>query len=348
MIDHSAATIDIVSVHRVGNKNNGEDIFITKNPIEFLAPETDTLLKKYFLSAFQTPEYFSFTFSNGDPKMNPLFQYASEVFDGQGNFHTVSVNIAKHLYETSNHPMIKSGELFVAFISKMMVDYEEVEAIGIFKSENKHRFLKLDEEQKKFSLTQIQGIQADKADKACLIFNTGKSDGYKICILDKTNKSEEAQFWKDQFLMLHPIKDNFHQTRDFLNITKNYVTDRLSEDFEVNKSDQIDMLNRSMEYFKSRDNFSKEEFEEEVLRDPAVIQSFQKFDSNYRKEHQIELEDSFDISLPAVKKQSRVFKSILKLDRNFHIYIHGNKDLIEHGVEKDGRKFYKIYYQVEN
>jgi hypothetical protein len=49
-----------------------------------------------------------------------------------------------------------------------------------------------------------------------------------------------------------------------------------------------------------------------------------------------------------VKKQSRVFKSVLKLDRNFHIYIHGDKDLIERGVEKDGRKYYKIYYREES
>lgn len=26
---------------------------------------------------------------------------------------------------------------------------------------------------------------------------------------------------------------------------------------------------------------------------------------------------------------------------------HGNKELIEQGVEKDGRKYYKIYYENE-
>ena len=55
----------------------------------------------------------------------------------------------------------------------------------------------------------------------------------------------------------------------------------------------------------------------------------------------------FDISNKAVKNQARVFKSILKLDKNFHIYIHGNKELIEKGTESDGRKYYKIYYDQE-
>lgn len=70
--------------------------------------------------------------------------------------------------------------------------------------------------------------------------------------------------------------------------------------------------------------------------------------SNYREENEIELTDNFDISPHAVKKQARAFKSVLKLDKNFHIYIHGNRELIEQGVEKDGRKFYKIYFKEES
>jgi hypothetical protein len=59
------------------------------------------------------------------------------------------------------------------------------------------------------------------------------------------------------------------------------------------------------------------------------------------------LKDNFKISQQAVKKQARVFKSVLKLDRNFHIYIHGDRELIQQGVERDGRKYYKIYYNEE-
>lgn len=107
------------------------------------------------------------------------------------------------------------------------------------------------------------------------------------------------------------------------------------------------MLNRSIEYFKTHDSFSKKEFEKEVLYHPEVIKSYRKFEQQYEQFNDIEVPDSFDISPQAVKKQQRVFKSILKLDKNFHIYIHGNRDLIERGVEKDGRKFYKIYFDEE-
>ena len=56
--------------------------------------------------------------------------------------------------------------------------------------------------------------------------------------------------------------------------------------------------------------------------------------------------------LPGLAQQKEslgqeLFKSILKLDKNFHIYIHGNSELIRRGEEKDGRKFYKIYFENE-
>jgi len=70
---------------------------------------------------------------------------------------------------------------------------------------------------------------------------------------------------------------------------------------------------------------------------------------NFESSRNFAIEDEFDIHLSAVKKQQRVFKSVLKLDRNFHIYIHGRRDLLERGVdEKTGKKYYKLYYDEES
>ena len=84
------------------------------------------------------------------------------------------------------------------------------------------------------------------------------------------------------------------------------------------------------------------------MQDKNVIKSFQNFDKEYREYNAVELKDNFEISPQAVKKQARIFKSVLKLDRNFHIYIHGNTDMIQQGTDEDGRKFYKIFYQEES
>jgi hypothetical protein len=348
MIDSSNSTLEKVSVHRVGNKNNGEDILVSKKTLDISDPVMRDLLQKFFLSNFKSSEFYNFTFTNADHTLNPLFNYSTQIFDEISDFHLNTINIAKHLYETSNHPQIKEGDLFVACFSNLMVDYKEVRAIGIFKSENRQPFLKLNHSKSDFVLDYEEGINVDKLDKGCLIIDSDLDKGYKVCIIDKSNKSGEAQFWKDMFLMLRPCSDDYHHTSDFLQIAKTYVTTQLQEDFEVNKTDQIDLLNRSIEYFKTHDDFKKDNFVQEVFQDESVIKSFQKFDEEYRKENHMQLEDEFEISLPAVKKQAKVYKSILKLDRNFHIYIHGNKELIEHGVEKDGRKFYKIYYEKES
>lgn len=348
MIDYSNCIINTVSVHRIGNKTNGDDLKLSKSPIDTSDELLTDLLMRFFLFPMTSNELFNFTFTNDDFTLNPIYTYATQLFDNPKTFHKQTVNIGKHLYEVSNHPQIKAGDLFITHFTDVSVDGVGMDAIGIFKSENKQSFLKLDARGEEFSLDFEDGINIEKLDKGCLIFNTDRENGLKICIVDKSNKSSEAQFWKDIFLMLRPCVNEYHYTKQFMDITKNYVTQKFTEEFEVTKADQIDVLNRSMNYFKTHDTFDKQEFEEEVLQDKGVIKSFRNFDDNFREAHSIELEDSFEISTPAVKKQARLFKSVLKLDKNFHIYIHGDKELIEQGVDSDGRKFYKIYYKEES
>jgi hypothetical protein len=47
-----------------------------------------------------------------------------------------------------------------------------------------------------------------------------------------------------------------------------------------------------------------------------------------------------------VKKQSRGFKSIIKLYKNFHIYGHGDRKMIEQGSDEKG-KYYRLYFDEE-
>ena len=69
-------------------------------------------------------------------------------------------------------------------------------------------------------------------------------------------------------------------------------------------------------------------------------------DTDRMAERDIRIEDEFGISDSAVKKQARSYKSVIKLDRNFHIYVHGNRNLLEQGEDEKG-KFYKVYYEEE-
>ena len=346
MIDHSQSTIEQVSVHSVGNKTNGGELRLSRASLD-MSGTLGELLSRFFLSPFADPEFHSFTFTNGDFTLNPMFSFATRIFRNEESFHSVSMSMARHLFELSLHPWIKSGDLFVARISGLGLDSAIVNAIGVFKSENRQAFLKLDNSGDDFSLGHEDGISIDKLDKGCLIFDVDKDSGYRVCVVDKANKASEARFWKDTFLQIRPCSDDYHQTRELMNIAKHFVTKQLTEDFEVSRTDQIDLLNRSVEYFKTHENYNKEEFENEIFNDPSVIDSFRDFDQRFREENNIHINDEFEISGQAVKKQARIFKSVLKLDKNFHIYIHGNRNLIEKGVDEKGRKFYKIFYDQE-
>ncbi|HAN79544.1 MAG TPA: hypothetical protein DCQ31_18165, partial [Bacteroidales bacterium] len=66
------------------------------------------------------------------------------------------------------------------------------------------------------------------------------------------------------------------------------------------------------------------------------------------RENDTELSTEFEISQSAVKQGRAKFKSILKLDKNFHVYIHGNRNNIERGYDDSRRqKYYKIYFENE-
>ncbi|MEO7768326.1 MAG: hypothetical protein ABIS01_12900 [Ferruginibacter sp.] len=118
----------------------------------------------------------------------------------------------------------------------------------------------------------------------------------------------------------------------------------MPEVFDVTKADKIDYHNKSIGYFKKNDHFAEEDFLQDVFQHNEVIEHFNQYKERYTYDNHVVLNNDFDISDQAVKKQAKVFKSILKLDKNFHIYIHGNKDLKEKGADVNGRKYYKIYY----
>jgi hypothetical protein len=193
-----------------------------------------------------------------------------------------------------------------------------------------------------------QGVEVTKFDKGCLVFPTNAAKGFDVLIYDSNNRGEEAVFWREAFLSVVPQANEYFQTNQFLDITKQFIAKQLPQEYDIAKTDQIDLLNKSVEYFRANESFDKKKFEKEVFDDSGMIKAFRKFENSYAEMNDVELSDNFDISTQAVKKQARVFKSVLKLDKNFHVYIHGDKSLIEKGYDNTvGKSFYKIYFDEE-
>jgi hypothetical protein len=337
-----------VIVHKVGNPSRGEDLKLSVNPLTLNDEIVRGLLNRYFLSAFNENEHYHFTHLS-DVQMNEVYNYVKGIFEEPDHFVQQSVLLAQYLYSKSTHVKVKEGELYVVLFNDVPFEGEQVRAVGIFKSETKETFLKIFQHGQSWEVIQEEGVNINKLDKGCLVFNTNLEDGYKVCVVDNTNKQNDAQYWVTDFLQVQPYADSYHHTDKYLSLCKNFITNEYPEKFEVSKSDQIDLLNRSMEYFKTKEQFNMQEFASEVIHHQEVVDTFMDYKRNFESSRNFEIEDGFDINLSAVKKQQRVFKTVLKLDKNFHIYIHGRRDLIEKGVdEMSGKKYYKLFYDEES
>lgn len=337
--------IESITVHNVGNKLNQENIHFSKKLLA-IDEEMNNMLIGHFLFPFKSNEYFNF-YHDIDLNMNEVFVCVTKIFENRDSLQEQSVNLAKHLYEQSNHPKIKGGEFYTVYFKDCIIDGETVDAVGLFKSENKDTFLKVFPSGEGFEIESQQGVNINKLDKGCLVFDTERENGYIVAVVDNTNKGVEAQYWLDDFLHVRQRKDEYHNTQNILSLCKNFVKNELPQHFKVSRADQVDLLNKSVKFFKENDNFNMAEFANKVIGQPDVIKSFNQFKSSFQKDYDVEIADNFAISESAVKKQARSLKSVIKLDENFHIYIHGDRELIEQGEDKKG-KFYKVYYQNEN
>lgn len=344
-MDLTNAILEKVSVHAVGNKGTGGELTTSKKPLSLTEQEKKNLAAA-LLGRFNT-EQDKYAFHHPTSlEYNEVFNYCLEIMSDETPFQKGTTQIAKHLYESSTHPKIKAGELYVCYFSNCLIDNKPHDAIGIYKTESKSQFLDLDVAND-FTMNMREGVELTKMDKGALVLSSNAEEGFDVLVFD-TNRGEEAIFWTEAFLNIVPQATEYYNTNQVMTVARQFIEKQIPQEYDVTKTDQIDYLNRSLEYFKSNNEFDKKHFEKEVFGDAGVIKSYRNFEQSYSEENDIDFADSFSISTQALKKQARVYKSILKLDKNFHVYIHGNTDLIEKGYDASvGKNYYKIYFDEE-
>jgi len=351
MFFHQDANFEHLIIHHVGNKAQDEFYTLSDNEIDLQSDEVLTdLLMQYFMRPFaKANEVYRFYHPNDELELNELYYFSKQWFDKKISFLDFSHAIAKFLFEITEHPKIKSGELYVVALDNVQMEGEEHQAIGIFKSENKEAYLKVFPQQDGLNVSyEQQAININKLDKGVVIINTEQEEGYKVLCLDQTNGSE-AVYWKDDFLKIKTRNDNFQQTGNLMKVYKNFVNEKIDEVFDMDKADKIDLLNRSMNYFKSKETFDEQEFNEEVISNPEAISLFKDYKQSFEDEFETPFQTNFDIAGNAVKKMASSYKSVLKLDKNFHIYVHGKRELLEKGYDEDkGMNYYKLYFENED
>ena len=341
----SKATIKKLVIHRVGNSGREEPLVLSERHVRSLKEEEQDTLLNYFLKGLKGPEHHSFGLdeesSETQKAVEAIFQTAVSFIDG-------SHSLAKELYKASTHTQVKSGDLIVVEFENVVFNELVTNAIGLFKCETKKGVMMIDPSLEQFSLEFLEGYDLGKMEKGCIIFNSEEKDGYRSILVDNASTVELANYWKRDFLDMHVIQNDFTMTKDYMTMCKSFVLEQVPEEFEVDRTVQMELLNRSSGYFEEHEEVNTKEFATSILEQPELIESFENYKEQYQEERGVEIQDEFKADKPAVKAGKKFFKSVLKLDKNFHIYVHGNPQNIESGFDEErGMKYYKVFFKEE-
>lgn len=346
MLDFSETDIQLLAIHSLGDDTGQMPIVLSDS----LTPMDDAyaveLLKSYFLASFKQPEFYSFNTAQG-LEQHGMFNVSSEIFANVESLLEQSQLLAKQLGEDEQAG--SGGDLFVVYVNDCVVDGELVDALGVFVSDNKETFLTVYQQtEDAFGVKPRQGINIRKLDKGCLIFNTEKDFGYKLMAVDSSVRNISQSHWINNFLNIKLRQDDFYQTKGHMNLCKSFIKDVLSKEDTVDKTEQAAIITKTRDYFTQNESYNQEDFENNIIAVPQVVEQYREYKEAFEAEQGYAFKDSFAISDHAAKQANRVFKSVIKLDKNFHLYIHGGRDRVERGYDQDkGMGYYKLYFDAE-
>lgn len=349
MINYSEATIQQIIVHKVGNQSKDEGIIVsTESPI--IDEGMAEVLTHYFLKPFtKISETFQFT-QREAPDTNRVQTITQQMFEQSSLFYGSSISLLEHLYAQSNHPHIKSGDLFIVQFKDILIGDELTNGIGIFKAESKEDFLKVGQEASKVWVKKERGIGLRKLDKGALILYSALDDGAKVLSVD--NNSYDTEYWLYRFLDVEYVRDNNFTTKTYVEMCQSFANEVIRE--EKGKKEQLDFLNQSIQYFDTNERANVEDFGKTLFEEePEQEQHFRTYVSNYETDNGVELSDTFLVSKSALKKQKKTIKNAIQLDTNIQIKLDfKNPDSSKHFLEKgyDEQRsmyYYKVYYNEE-
>jgi hypothetical protein len=348
MVDLDELNIEQLVVHKVGNKMRDEGYSPSQELHDLSDSRVKELVLKYFLKPFNHDIFYHF-FHESELNLNEVYYFAKKIFSDNSSFYSESINILKHLYDKSNHPQIKSGEFYMVYLKNYSVTEKRIDAIGIFKSENKDTYLKVNQENNSFNISYDKGININKLDKGCLIFNEHSEQGFKVQIVDTAAKSQdnEAQYWKKNFLNLKEVEDDKLNTRKFIQMCNEFSANVFEGSLGKDTQDKINFKNSAYQYLEQNSSYDIEDFVEKVFDDEKSKTEFKEYKQRFEEVHRITPAPSFAIEPGTVTQLKKKFNSMLKLDTGFDIKV-TNPNHLEKGYDQEkGMYFYKIYFREE-
>ncbi|MCG7409906.1 nucleoid-associated protein [Paenibacillus sp. ACRRX] len=356
MIDVSQINIHQLIIHKVGSAARDEGVWVSRDLTDVAGDDELRLaLTQYFVKPFKF-DWFYRLHHEADLSMNEIYTFASRIFDQPATFQEQSVHILNHLYAQSTHPQIKPGELYVTHFNNVLYGNFSVDAIGIFKSENKDAFLQVKEKSDTDLGVYLQeGINIKKLDKGCIIFNLYADSGYRVCMVDTGSRGfEEAQYWKDDFLQLAMVEDEHYYTDEAITMCSEFYDSVIAPASELpEKKEKLEFINSTMEYFSKHDTFDEQSFVDTVLHErPQHAQHapmFKAYKETYEEANDLPPFDAMPISHVALKKAKQSIRNNIKTDTGIDIKLKNESfPYLERGYDEERQMyFYKVYFNEE-
>jgi len=307
---------------------------------EFTQPELmlEAAFTQLAFSKIELEQQYEF-FHETDIALNEVFAYSKKIFEQDSSFLEQSQNMAKHLHSVSQHPNIKSGELFIGLFENCFLLNEVKKVIAIVKIDEKEMFLDVKNDNNKMIIHGVDGINVKKINNMAIIVDMGQEQPPAVFI--KTKRKEDIVYWQERFLKIKAADEHYHKTDLALNECKKYI---LKEE-NYSNTEKLGFLNKTLDYFRNEEEFQVDHYIDTVFEQADATQK--DILVNSVKPYETVISDS------ALEKAEKKYKRKIKLDSNIEIqvniqHIDQIDELIEVGYdEATNRKFYKIYFQDE-
>jgi len=355
----SAAASRLV-LAKIGNPQREEPLQTSKQVFE-VAEADRAALTAIFLKPFKNLSGYRFN-HHSSLDQHEMNACAKAVFESADGLLEKGCDIAKRLYSKSNHPNIKSGDLCISFVEDIEVNGELTQGLCILKSESVVPFLSISTKDGDLQLHTEHGINPEKIDKGCLIINHHPHKGYHVLTFDRSGS--DSRFWVRDFLGVVPVTDSPFLTNKFTDMAVAFVKQEEKAKKESRKEEEAgsddtppwestNAANDALAYFEGKEQFSLQEFEEQVLRTPDAVEKFKQQRAKAEEEQGQRFDDSFEISKKDVNKARKRIGTVMKLDTGVEIHVKPGfasqpEPVLERGFDEEkGMKFIKVFFNGE-
>lgn len=322
------------------NVNNENEIFLDEG-IEIVQNRKiiDTIL-----SGIKQPIYYSFESDNNSAIKN----FINSIFSGDPESHIHIPSLIEDYFQSFQNTENKSSFLTMHHAVDIMIEDELCEAIVLCVLDEKDSFINVYKTNDiNYSLKLVEGFSSTTISKVALIIKS-ENNKHRVLLSEAKIKGFEGRTWKDEFLKLNLIQDEYSFTTDYIKLTSKFIKDRVPIEEVLGKQQEVEMLNKTNDFFRENDRFDEETFKKNVFKNNELIEAFDDYKVKWQEKNNKQLNHEFEVSDEAWVNNQKVFKSVIKLDKNFHVYVHGDHKKIVKGEDEDGRKYYKLYYDQES